>query len=60
MARAVMPELRQHPRAFSFHAWQPIPATEPRALEPRVLACIAYGAEMSRERCVDIPMGSYQ
>ena len=23
-----------------------------------VLACIAYGAEMSRERYVDIPMGS--
>ena len=24
--------------------------------EADVLACIAYGAEMSRERCVDVPL----
>lgn len=24
--------------------------------EADILACIAYGAEMSRERCVDIPL----
>ena len=28
--------------------------------ETDVLACIAYGAEMSRERYVDIPTGSRQ
>lgn len=28
--------------------------------EADLLACIAYGAEMSRERYVDIPTGSHQ
>ena len=28
--------------------------------EADILACIAYGAEMSRERYVDIPTGSHQ
>ncbi len=28
----------------------------PGLVEPDILACVAYGAEMSRERVVDLPM----
>jgi uncharacterized protein (DUF433 family) len=28
----------------------------PGLVEADILACIAYGAEMARERCVDIPL----
>jgi len=30
----------------------------PQLEEPDIMACIAYGAEMSRERFVDIPLES--
>ena len=35
---------------------QEILADYPGVTEPDVLACIAYGAEMSRERYVDVPL----
>jgi uncharacterized protein (DUF433 family) len=37
---------------------QEILDTYPGLEEGDVLACIAYGAEMSRERYVDIPLGT--